>query len=123
MILPPATVGKFSCKFLGSGGDGGRKRAPACLRADARGSLRSLRLLGRVTIGYYKLEGDMLTMTDGSGVPIRRRSGDVVRQKLQPGDDAVLISKRLTLSIYRMAQGDGVAGFNRPLNYPRVGIA
>jgi hypothetical protein len=78
---------------------------------------------GRATIGYYKLEGDLLTMTDGNGTPIRRRSGDLVKQKLQPGDDAVLIAKRLTMSIYRMARGDGVEGFNRPLSYPKSGLA
>ena len=29
----------------------------------------------------------------------------------------------MTMKIYRMVRGDGMAGFNRPLNYPRSGYA
>ena len=32
--------------------------------------------MGRVTIGYYVLDGSLLTMTDGEGTPVRGRSGE-----------------------------------------------
>lgn len=80
---------------------------------------------GRATIGYYVIEGDVLTMTDGNGVPVRRRyGGEVYRQKLESGDNPVVIAKRLTLSIWRSnTGGDASGGFNRPLSYPPLGAA
>jgi hypothetical protein len=78
---------------------------------------------GRATIGYYVLEGDVLTMTDGDGVPVRRRhGGDVYKHTLQDGEDPAVIAKRLTLSIYRMARGDDLGGFNRRLTYSNNGF-
>jgi hypothetical protein len=67
------------------------------------------------------LQGDVLTMTDVEGVAVRRRSGEIVKQTLQTGDDPHVIAQRLTLSIYRMSRGDGI-DFNRPLNYPNIGV-
>jgi hypothetical protein len=78
---------------------------------------------GRVTIGYYLLEGDRLTMTDGEGGPVRGKSGERITHKLEAGEDAAIIAKRLTMKIYRMVWGDGMAGFNRPLHYRPLGIA
>jgi hypothetical protein len=79
---------------------------------------------GRATVGFYVLEGDVLTMTDGDGKPVRRRySGEVYKQKLAEGDDPSVIAKRLTLSIWRSnTGGDASGGFNRRLNYPPIGI-
>ena len=41
---------------------------------------------GRVTVGYYIMEDDLLTMTDGDGKPFRGRSGEKVTHKLQAGE-------------------------------------
>ena len=77
---------------------------------------------GRVTIGYYVLEGNLLTMTDGEGKPFRGTSGERVTQKIQAGEDPSIVAKRLTMRIYRMVRGDGMAGFNRPILYPSSGV-
>jgi hypothetical protein len=79
---------------------------------------------GRATIGFYVLEGDVLTMTDGDGRPVRRRySGEVYRHDLVAGDDPDVIAKRLTLAIWRSnTDGDASGGFNRPLSYPDIGV-
>jgi hypothetical protein len=80
---------------------------------------------GRAFVGYYVLDGDVLTMTDGEGKPMRRcYSGEVYKQKLAEGDDPVLIAKHLTMSIWRSnTGGDASGGFNRPLVYPNIGVA
>jgi hypothetical protein len=78
---------------------------------------------GQVTIGYYTLEGSLLTMTDGNGAPFRSLSGERMTHKLEAGEDAGVVAQRLTRKIYSMVQGDGMAGFNRPLDYPSWGIA
>jgi hypothetical protein len=64
-------------------------------------------------------------MTDGDGKPVRRLySGEIYKHKLEKGDDPDVIAKRLTMSIYRSNAGrDGMAGFNRPLSYPNIGVA
>jgi hypothetical protein len=51
---------------------------------------------GRAIVGFYVIEGDVLTMTDGDGKPVRRRhSGELYKHKLVEGDDPVVIAKRL----------------------------
>ena len=79
---------------------------------------------GRATIGYYVLEGDVLTMTDGDGVPVRRRyGGELYKQTLQEGDNPSVIAGRMTLAIWRTnTGGDGRGGFNRRLSYPPLGV-
>jgi hypothetical protein len=57
-----------------------------------------------------------------AATPFRGKGGDRVTHKLG-GEDASTIAKRLTLKIYRMVRGDGMAGFNRPLKYPALGQA
>jgi hypothetical protein len=79
---------------------------------------------GCATIGFYLLEGDVLTMTDGDGKPVRRRySGEVYRHNLVFGDDPDVIAKRLTVAIWRNnTGGDASGGFNRRLSYPDIGV-
>jgi hypothetical protein len=77
---------------------------------------------GRVTIGYYTVADDVLTMTDGDGKPDRRRySGELYKHKLAESDDPVVIAKRLTLAIWRSNTRGDASGFNRPLRYPDFG--
>ena len=78
--------------------------------------------VGRCTVGYYVIEGKLLTMTYGDGTPFLGRSGERITQKLQRDDDPTVIAKRLTLRIHRASRGDGM-NFNRPLVYPRSGVA
>jgi hypothetical protein len=53
---------------------------------------------------------------------LRGRSGERITHKLEAGEDAGTIAKRLTLRIYQQVRGDGT-DFNRRLSYPRSGIA
>jgi hypothetical protein len=72
---------------------------------------------GQVTIGYYTVEGDTLTMTDSTGKPMRRHSdGEVYTHKLKAGDDPHTIAGLKTKTIRTMIHGDDGA-FNRPLHY------
>jgi hypothetical protein len=78
---------------------------------------------GRATIGFYTITDGVLTMT-GDGKAVRRKfSGEPYKHKLEPDDDPVIIAKRRTLSIYRSNTDDGLGGFNRPLSYPKLGLA
>jgi hypothetical protein len=62
-------------------------------------------------------------MTYGDGKPFHGRSCEKITHRLQAGDDVTVIAKRLTIQIHRASRGDWMTGFNRPLNYPRSGIA
>jgi hypothetical protein len=77
---------------------------------------------GSVTFGCYIIEDGMLIMTDGDGRPVRRQNGELYKHRLQPDDNPRSIAARLTGEIRRMARGETVAGFNRTLEYPKLGI-
>jgi hypothetical protein len=78
---------------------------------------------GRVMYGFYVIDDGVLTMTDEAGVPVRDKGGDIVRHKLEDGQDEQSIARVLTLRIWRQRTGGDGNGFNRPLNYPRTGVA
>ncbi|MGY3233324.1 hypothetical protein ACVWZ4_006122 [Bradyrhizobium sp. USDA 4472] len=79
---------------------------------------------GAVTLGYYVVEKGILTMTDGDGTPVRPgMSGELVTHRLQPGEVAAEVAKRLTRRVRLMVRGDDRGGFNRPLAYPKVRVA
>jgi hypothetical protein len=81
---------------------------------------------GQVTLGFYTLADDMLTMTDSKGVPVRRTdSGEKIVHKMKEGDDDRRIASRLTLETYHMLRGETAAtatGFGRAINYPKSGV-
>ena len=79
--------------------------------------------MGRAAIGYSVVEGHPLTMTYGDGRPYHGKSGEKITHRLQADDDPTVIGKRLTMQIHRASRGDGMAGFNRPLNYRNQGNA
>jgi hypothetical protein len=77
--------------------------------------------VGSCAEAFFTLEGDVLTMTDCDGEPIRTSGGDVMCHTMAPGENPVAIAKRFALQIHRAANGDDMAGFNRPIHYPRWG--
>src|SRR5258707_14027040 len=79
--------------------------------------------MGRCTVGYYVVEGNLLTMTYGDGQTCDGKSVEKITHRLQAGDEPTVIANRLTMQIHRASRGDGMAGFNRPLNYRLLGIA
>jgi hypothetical protein len=77
---------------------------------------------GQVTNGYYTLDGQVLTMTDGDGRPVRRGNGEQYIHRLQEGEGAAAVARRLTREVRTMARGETVSGFHRKLNYSSDGI-
>jgi hypothetical protein len=81
---------------------------------------------GQVTTGYYTLADGILTMTDSNGVAVRDlNSGEKTTHKIEAGEDPRAIASRLTLKVYRMLRGETAetTAFNRPLSYPKAGMA
>ena len=76
--------------------------------------------------GHYIVKDDVLTMTDKDGRPVAGPKGETYSQKLD-GESAHLIAARMTRKIRLALEGQGkpgtVAGFNRKLVYPKIGIA
>ncbi|MFY9953780.1 hypothetical protein [Bradyrhizobium sp.] len=70
---------------------------------------------GRVEIGFYKITKSMIAMCDEDGRPTGKRLA------LGPGDDPKRIASKL-LREQSLRRG-GESDFNRPLNYPRSGVA
>jgi len=77
---------------------------------------------GQVSFGYYTLEGNKLTMTDGDGKPFRRASGDAVQHTLRPGDNPDSIACVLARDLRKQLHGDS-AGFWRRIDWPATSIA
>ena len=78
---------------------------------------------GRVTVGYYVMKDGLLTMTDSKGAPVRSYGGDKYEKKIEEDDIVKLIAQRLTMKIHLARVGNEMANFNRPLNYPKNGVA
>ena len=77
---------------------------------------------GQITIGYFTLADDVLTMTNPKGVPVRRPiTGEKIQRKIAEGDDPKAIASRLTKDIRLMLHGE--TDFNRRLDYSRHGVA
>jgi hypothetical protein len=81
--------------------------------------------LGSCEIGFYTLSEDgLLTMTDGQGGPLRdENTGHKIEMHLLPGENEKAAAKKLTLKIYRDAPDNEMAGFHRPIRYPRSWLA
>jgi hypothetical protein len=75
---------------------------------------------GRVTPGFYTLDGNVLTMTDGEGAVVRdRRNGELYQEVLKPDQNPRSVAARLTKEIWKANQSGGLPGFNRRLDYSR----
>jgi hypothetical protein len=81
---------------------------------------------GVVTYGYFTVDADnVLTMTGSDGVPVRDPvSGEMWTHKLEPGEDARHVARRLTLKVRRALRGETEAQerFRGPLKLPDLGI-
>ena len=69
------------------------------------------------------MKDGVLTMTDSKGAPVRSYGGDKYEQKVAEGDNVMLIAQRLTMKIHLSRSGNDMASFNRPLVYPKIGLA
>jgi hypothetical protein len=73
---------------------------------------------GIVAEGWYKRDGDVLTMTDRDGIPLRDdNTGERVTVRLSPGEDEKMVARKLTMKRYRAARGDDLGDFNRRIDY------
>jgi hypothetical protein len=75
---------------------------------------------GLVALGNDTLEGNILTMVDEDGKPLREKHG-IMRRTLEPGEDAAAVARKLTRDIH-IRQADS-NDFNRRLEYPPIGWA
>jgi hypothetical protein len=80
--------------------------------------------LGTCEQGWYKVSDGILTMTDCDGKSLRdENTGRRIELRVLPGDDEKALAKRLTLKAYRTEHRDEMAGFHRPIRYPKTGLA
>jgi len=81
---------------------------------------------GAVTYGYFTIDDNVLTMTGSDGMPVRDPvSGEMWTHKLEPGEDARNVARRLTLKVRRSLRGETEAQerFREPIKLPKLGIA
>jgi hypothetical protein len=72
---------------------------------------------GSAKIAYWTLEGDLVTLVDENGTPLRSEGDRLITAIVEPGADARAVASSL---VYRRARGDR-GNFNRRLDYPRTG--
>jgi hypothetical protein len=74
---------------------------------------------GAARFGYYFVEGDLLTMCDENGTPLKTSQDQLITATLASPSDAHGVAASLTR---RRARGDGLRGFSKgPLRYPDEG--
>ena len=75
---------------------------------------------GAVVEGAFTVTGDVVTLTDRQGVPVRDQHGKAYTKKIANGDSGKTIAARMTKDFRLMLRGkDGrVNGFDRPIKYP-----
>jgi len=77
---------------------------------------------GAVEVGHYVVEDDTVVLTDEAGVPLRYDvSGECFSERLGSDQDEQVLARALLHRWRRHRMGDDKNGFNRPLNYPRLG--
>ncbi|MDA9437259.1 hypothetical protein [Bradyrhizobium sp. CCBAU 51627] len=76
--------------------------------------------MGSCEVGFFTVDGDLLTLVEGDGMPVRRANGERVTARLQAGDSAHRIASRLILGA-RWRGSDAASDFNRPLHYRPTG--
>jgi hypothetical protein len=73
---------------------------------------------GAVTFGYYVVADGVLTMTDASGIPVRRPGGDHYTHKLGPDENPRRMANVLTKEIRSAIRG-GKGNFNDPIDWSK----
>jgi hypothetical protein len=77
---------------------------------------------GQCEEGFYTVTGQLLTMTDREGRPLRDdNTGRRHEMKLLPGDIPQQEAKRMTLRI-QQANRNEMAGFGRTIRYRDLGL-
>ena len=76
---------------------------------------------GQVEEGHYTNDDGEVTLVSPAGLPLLDRKGKAFSRKLEQAEDPHQIAGRL-LKQYRESKNKG-SRFNRPLNYPKLGIA
>lgn len=71
----------------------------------------------QVAEGFYKVEGNTLTMLRRDGEPILIDENTVTKE-LSPGSNAEQVAKFLTKKIRKARRGERVEGFDRVISYP-----
>jgi hypothetical protein len=77
---------------------------------------------GRVTEGFYIIDGETLVMTKPNGGPVDETR---FRHRLGPNDDPEAIARVLTkrIRLEKLGMTEDQASFRRPLEYSRGGVA
>jgi hypothetical protein len=76
---------------------------------------------GAIWPGHYTVDGDVVTLTDGDGCPIPSGRTELgFSSKVTGEETADSVAKRLLWRHYRATKSG--SDFNRPLNYPPIGI-
>ena len=80
---------------------------------------------GAVVEGAFVTDGNTVTLTDRTGNPVRDQHGKLYTRKIANGDSPKTIAARMTKDFRSMLRGkDGrVSGFDRPIQYPKFGMA
>jgi len=74
---------------------------------------------GSARFGFYTVEGELLTMTDENGTPIKIDQDKMITAVLESPSDAHGVAASL---VRRRARGDGMRGFEKgALRYPDGG--
>ena len=74
---------------------------------------------GSARFGYYTVEGDLLTLTDENGTPIKTDQDKMITAELESPSDAHGVAASLTRN---RARGGGMRGFGKgPLRHPDGG--
>ena len=76
---------------------------------------------GSARIGYYVVEGDLLTLCDENGTPIKNDQDQMITAVLEHPSDAHGVAAVLTR---KRSRGSGMRGFEKgALRYPKLGLA
>ena len=74
---------------------------------------------GSARFGYYTVDGELLTMTDENGTPIKNDRDQMITAVLESPSDAHAVASVLTR---KRSRGSGMRGFERgALKYPDGG--